>query len=203
MGGCYLNNENKTVHMKNELFTLDSEWLPLDLLGSPYGDYYPESVCTVPLNATHVLFTGGYDRATNTYLTDTWILDLVDLAWTPSAPMPTGRTIHGCAMVGSHKAAVVGGSDGQEAVARIHMFHPETVNWSISGSLPPEAELNYYYYPRVFGWKGELMLLESFSENIWLRGHGNWTLMDVRLGANFDGAYDTAILVPDKFAEEL
>ena len=77
------------LRMSSELLTLDNEWLSLPV-DSPYGQLFARRPCSVPLNSTHILFTGGFSD-TEGLLDETWVLNMESLEWTASTPMLTPR----------------------------------------------------------------------------------------------------------------
>ena len=184
----------------HELYTLDEEWLGLPIAApANNGTLYPSDICITPLNSTHILYTGGYvfDSVSN-YLPDAWILDLESLLWTETRPMPVPRSGHGCVLDGAGEVFVAGGYPGGSAEL---MYNPDSQEWRLveTGSLP--SQINDYYYQQILAWNNSILLLETNTENIWLMDeNGSWTMMNVSMGAEFKGGWDTWALVNTDFS---
>ena len=48
----------------------------------------------------------------------------------------------------------------------------------------------------MFLWNKHPILLEIYSSNIWILDGTNWEKMEATMGAEFNGAHDTATTVP-------
>ena len=121
--------------MVTELLTPANEWVTLST-DSPFGDFYPAHLCSVPLNSTHLFFSGGdfYGGV----LADTWTLDLENLEWTSSAPMLTGRSGHGCVLTADGEVLVAGGYPAEDAV---HIYNPVSL-----GKTLIEKKVDFYLH---------------------------------------------------------
>ena len=173
-----------TDEMVNELFNSDGQWekLPVD---SPYEFYAVP--CIVPLNSTHIFFSGGHR-----HYTDTWIFDLESLVWTSSTPMLKPRNEHGCVLTNEGEVLIAGGSDGN---VDVNIFNPVSLEWRESGNLPSEIATSL---PGLRLWNGTVLLFEGETDRIWKREEDQgWQLMDVTMGGNFYAVWGNAVLVPD------
>ena len=178
----------------SELLNNDQEWL-LTTLSSPYPDGFPSELCSVLLNATTIMVTGGvagYDGLSSTFL-----LDLDTLAWTEAAPMKSARFGHGCTVTREGNVLVAGGTDGPS----VHIYHPDTDSWTVEQQNLPNQIYSYNSY--ILLWNHKPILLSPYSQEIWERTEENsWELMTATLGANFDGSfYNTAVMVPSGLYE--
>ena len=192
--GLWAGGEDDSRGMVNELFTSAGQWITLPV-DSPYEyTYYPDP-CSVPLNKTHIFFSGGYNYQNDYFLDDTWILDLVNLVWTPSTPMLRPNLRHGCVLTEDGEVLVAGGDGGWS----VHTFNPVSQEWREIGHLPSGV---YRLYPGLLLWNGKLILVESITDRIWLMEEDQgWRLMDVTMGEVFRGDYDNAVIVPDSWRE--
>lgn len=185
--GVWVGGEDSSGGMVNELFTPEGQWvtLPLD---APYIGRYPHP-CIVPLNNTHLFFSGGYDYED---IDDTWVLNLKNLKWTPLTPMQTPRYQHGCILTEAGEVLVAGGF-GRSSV---EIFNPVSQEWRPGVNLPSEIR---YLEPRLLLWKKQILLIEDWSDLIWTLENQGWQLLDVTIGQWFFGNNDNAVLVPDSW----
>ena len=194
VGGDDASDVSDRKGMVNELFTAEGQWITLPI-GSPYENIDWPDPCYVPINNTHVFFSGGYS---NGFQVDTWILDLVNFVWTPSTPMLIPRGGHSC-MVVDGEVLVVGGGGSGPLEFSLHTFNPVSLEWRVSGSLPSEMNTNA---PGLFLRNGKLILVEMLTDNIWeMEEDEGWRLMDAKMGASFNGRYANAALVPEIWRE--
>ena len=198
------NNGNFSLPMVNELFGSEGQWktLPVDF-PSEYGYYNP---CIVPLNSTHLFFSGGgfaISIITWVATNDTWILDLENLEWTSSTPMLSPRGFHGCLMTPDGEVIVAGGGggDGYVILSSVHTFNPVSLEWRESGDLPSEVETPLY--PSLLTINDKVILMDYGAEfvdgpgHVWEREEDQgWRLLDVSMGASFQDDFDNAVAVP-------
>ena len=157
---------------------------------------YPKSTCTVQLDDSRVMVIGGYDGVQ--VLTNAWILNLKDMSWSQTSPMPTPKGYQGCVLTPNGDVLSAGGWDGEEYNPSAFLYSPNMDSWRQVDNLP--SNIKDYMYPRLMQWKDKLILLEYKSQRIWVKENLSWELMETGLGAEFRGGYDTAVLVPeDKF----
>lgn len=97
--GVWVGGNSSSGEMVNELLlAAEGQWTSLPV-GSPYEDNYYQEPCVSPQNKTHIFFSGGFLNGDDKDITtDTWILDTVNLVWTPSTPMMAPRWLHGCVL---------------------------------------------------------------------------------------------------------
>ena len=184
--------------MVNELLNSEGQWVTLPL-ESAYEDNLYQAPCVVPMNSTHIFFSGGIILSNYTVLADTWILDLENLEWTPSTPMLTPRWFHGCLLTDDGEVLVAGGYEDfyfDVPSSSVDIFNPVSLEWRESGNLS-----NIYPdTPGLLLWKEEVILFEYESDRIWEREDDlGWRLMDVSMGATFYGDEENAVLVPDSW----
>ena len=188
-GGLWVGGQNGSGGMLNEILNSDGQWITLPVY-SPYDNYYYLSPCSVPLNKTHIFFSEEYFNGD--FLIDTWILNLDSLEWTSSTPMLTPRRDHGCVLTEDGEVLIAGGGGSGSSV---HIFNPVTLEWRESGDLPSET-----LYPGLLLWKDKVILMEHGTTRIWeMEEDQGWRLMDVTMGASFNGYSDNAVLVPDSW----
>ena len=196
--GLWVGGGDRFGGMANELFNPEGQWITLPL-DSPYKFNYPDP-CVMPLNSTHLFFSGG--TTYNGYsVLDTWILDLENLEWTPSTPMFEPRWRHGCVLTYAGEVIVAGGWNGNFSgygISSVQIFNPVTMEWRESGNLPSEINTDA---PGLLLWNDKVILLDAESDRIWLMEEDQgWRLMDVTMGAEFVGGYfDNAVLVSDSW----
>jgi len=182
--------------MVNELLNSEGVWITLPV-DSPYSQY--PRPCTVPLNSTHLLLSGG-NTGGNDYLADTWILDLENLACTPSTPMLLPRSDHGCVLTTEGEVLIAGGlGDQTNYEYSAHIFNPVTLEWRENGDIPTEA--THGEGPRLLLWNSKVLMVKKYSDLIWeMTADGGWQVMDVTLGpATFTGGWENGIIVPDSW----
>ena len=189
--GLWVGGDNSEDEMVNEVLNSDGHWITIPV-SSPYEFNLYQSPCTVKLNNTHIFFSGGYYKD---YLVDTWILDLENLAWSPSTPMLTRRAEHGCVLTDTGEVLVAGGN----GVSSVQIFNPVTMEWRENGDLSSKIETRY---PGLLLWKKKVILVERYTDSIWMMTEGQeWQLMDVTMGAEFDASSDNAVLVSERWTE--
>ena len=182
-------------NFSSELLTLDNDWIELPD-GSPFGEYYPFGICTLPLNSTHIFFSGGYVfDTTDNYLNTTWALNLENLEWTAWPPMLSSRDGHGCLVTADNEVMIAGRWNGDDLDVQI--FNPVSMEWRREGELPPGIGR---YKPILLLWEQTPILLESFTQNIWQRDSTDlsWHLLNRTMGADFEGAFMKAIIVSEE-----
>lgn len=183
----------------SEIYTADG-WLALPL-DSPYpGDYglFPSKMCSVILNSTHILMTGGIeDYSHNTY-TDTWLLDLANLEWSKSTPMlGNGRMSHACGLNSAGELVVAGGWEHNNIVLdSVQILNLVSGEWREAGTVPEGIDTNY---PVMLTWQDQLIMLSRDSSDIWIMAEDGWTPAEATLPGTFVGGGDAAIMVSDEF----
>ncbi len=95
-----------------------------------------------PIGDQKMMIFGG-KASHGRYLSDTWIYDALDDAWTliepnSASPPPTPRNFSSCARLGS-KVYLFGGTDGVENFGDLWVFHIHIMRWerSIAVGIPP------------------------------------------------------------------
>ena len=84
--------------------------------------------------------------------------------------------------------------DDSRELSSVYIYNLVSNTWRRAVDLPAGM---YYVYPVMFLWNKHPILLESLSSNIWILDDGtNWKKMEATMGAEFEGAYDTATTVP-------
>ena len=179
----------------NEIYSLENEWVETPISLSPYPGGFPYEVCSVLINSSLVMITGGLggDRISTAYF-----LNLDTFTWTEAAPLLEPRSGHGCVLTAEGEVLIAGGQGSKgNKLASVHLYNPSTNSWREDDhSLPDEME--ELVYPTIVLWDQRPVLLESQSDRTWQRqADGNWAVMNASLGGRFGGnAYDTATLVP-------
>ena len=194
-------SESFPGRMVNELQNSEGQWvtLPLD---SPYQDNLYQAPCVIPLNSTHIFFSGGvivFNPIDSLALADTWILNLESLQWTSSTPMlTTPRKAHGCVLTDTGEVLIAGGYGTYgELYSSIHIFNTVTLEWRVTGNLPSEVDTKT---PSLLLWNDKVILMESNTDRIWeIEKDQGWRLMNVSMGARFDGDVNNGVLVPDSW----
>lgn len=183
----------------SELFTEDQEWIETPT-SSPYTTKatsdFPWDTCSVALNNTHIMVTGGFNGTAA--LNAAWILDLTDYTWIPAAPMPLARYDHGCTTKAEGGMLIAGGFDGDTSLEFVQSYDPATDTWSLEDLLPNAMD---HFYPVLFHWNDTSILLEWGSDKVWMRTSDGWEAMEATIGSRFYGSVDTAVLVPASFSD--
>ena len=185
--------------MKNEVLNSEGQWITLPV-DSPYerpneNITFPDP-CFVPLNSTHLFFSGGWINGE--YLVETWILDLVTLVWTSSLPMLTPRDGHACVMTDEGEVLIAGGWN-ENNLSTVHIFNLVTQEWRESVNLPSELDAGA---SGLLLWNEKIILVEYETDKIWEREENlEWRLMNSSMGASFNGIRDNAVMVPDSWRE--
>ena len=200
-GGLWVGGSSNSGEMVHELLNSEGQWITLPT-GLLYEDSLYQAPCVVPLNSTHIFFSGGYFEFNNVHLVDTWILDLVNLEWTSSTPMLTPRRLHGCVLTDDGEVLIAGGYADLHDVHSVHIYNPTSEEWREAGHLPevyPEIDTRHL---RLLLWNDKVVLIEWNWEDVinpfvWEREDDlGWRLVDLSMGASFDGRLDNAVLVP-------
>ena len=174
--------------MTTELLTPQLQWIQTQIM-SPYDGGYPDNTCSVAVNSSTVIVTGGWIG--NGRINSTWMLDLTDFTWTQLQDMPHVRAEHGCTTTPTGEIIIAGGYAG--SYLPVYIYNPASNTWSQADDLPDEMT---YSYPVMILWNNLPIILEYFSSNIWILDGTNWTKMEATMGAEFRGDYDTATTVP-------
>ena len=191
--GLWVGGDDGSFKMVNELFNSEGQWITLPV-DSPFASKYYPNQCAVPLNSTHIFFSGGYY---NEFLVDTWVLDLENLTWTSSTPMSTPRDGHACVLTADGELLIAGGSGDNGFVPSVQIFNPVSLEWRESGNIPAEMSA---YYQKLLLWNDRMILIERYTDRIWeMEENQEWRLLDVAMGSTFDGVYDQAFIVPDSW----
>ena len=170
------------------LTNTDNKWT-VSPVASPYPNGYPASSCSVLLNPTTVMVTGGYDNDMTT-LDMCFLLDLNTMTWTKVAPMLKPRQDHTCVVTVDGEVLIAAGQDGS-----VHVYNPATNSWREEQDLPDQVTT--FYESALLLLNGMPSFVEVDTDKIWQRQEdGSWEMMDVSLGAEFDGFFDHLVPVP-------
>ena len=175
--------------ISSEMLNAELQWSQ-PRINNPYSAGYPAGTCTVAINSTRIIITGGYNGG---YLSSTWMLDLTDLSWEQLQDFPGPRAAHGCTTTATGELIIAGGWDGS-GISSVYIYNLLSNTWSQAGDLP--AEMNHYYFPVMFLWNKHPIILESYSSNIWILDGNIWKKMEATMGATFYGVYDVATTIP-------
>ena len=185
--------EGPGAAINTELLTPDLQWINLPI-SNPWIAGYPSYTCSVAINSTSVIVTGGINGA---ILSSTWMLDLSAFTWTQLQDMPGPRFMHGCTTTATGEVMIAGGREGQSETTSVYIYNLINNTWRRAGDLPNPRISNFY--PVMLLWNKQPILLEALSSNIWIRDDGtsNWNKMEATMGADFKGAaMDLATAVP-------
>ena len=180
--------------ISTELLNSQLQWtkLPID---SPYGSAgYPYKTCSVAINSSTVIVSGGWNG--DGRLSSTWMLDLTDFTWTKLQDMPGPRSGHGCTITATGELIIAGGYDDDSigTLLSVYIYNLVSDTWSRMGDLP--AGMVHHGYPIMFLWNKNPIITESYSSNIWMLDGTNWEKVEATLGSVFNGKWDTATTVP-------
>jgi len=194
--------KSSEANWNSELYTENREWVSLPL-GSPYpGDagFLPGRMCSVKLNSTHILLTGGIEEYFHTSYKEIWILDLESLVWSKSTPMlGNGRSSHACGLNSAGELVIVGGWESNNIVLdSVQILNLESGEWREAGTVPEGVDTNY---PVMLTWQDQLIMLSRDTGDIWMMADdgSSWTPAAASLSGTFFGGYDVVTLVSDKF----
>lgn len=194
--GLWVGGSDGDGGIVSELFNSEGQWITLPV-DSPYENIRYPYPCSVPLNNTHIFFSGGFSFEQGAYLADTWVLNLENLEWTSSTPMFTPREQHGCVLTDAGEVLVAGG----QGESSVEIFNPVTLEWRERGNLP--SEIYYAKYPGLLLWNDTVIFVETDTANIWAMREEDqgWQLMNATMGASFRGDYDTAVVLPESWSQ--
>ena len=181
---------NGDAAISTELLTPQLQWIQTPIV-SPYSQGFPYGACSVAINSSTVIVTGG--RNGDGYLASTWMLDLTDFTWTQLQDMPRRRYSHGCTLTSTGDIIIAGGVY-VNYLSSVYTYNLMTNTWTQAGDLP--ADMINYDVPVMFLWNNHPIILEYLTSNIWRLDGDRWIKMESKLGAIFDGAWDTATIVP-------
>ena len=187
-GSCSYSNAD----ISTDLFTLDQQWIPTSTV-SPYKPGFPGGMCSVAINSTHIIFTGGYN---GNWLSSTLMLDLTDYSWTGRKEMPGPRYEHGCTLTENVGGILIaGGYVGHADINTAFIYDILNDTWHKVADLPADMAT---YNPTMFLFNNSPILLEFGSSRIWQLNStdGSWQLLAATMGAEMDGRFDTFSLVP-------
>ena len=174
-------------------------WFPVEANSPPnYGD----GPCAIPVNSTHIFFSGWGTSTEETWLLELDMEDLLefDLTWTSLTPMLTPRGSHGCGLNADGEVVIAGGFYGNNYVNSVHTFNPVSLEWRESGNVP--AEMFVPVFPSLLLWKDTVILIESDTGRIWEKeGEQGWRLLEVMVDDNFNGYDHNAVIVPDSWRD--
>ena len=174
--------------VSTELLNPQLQWTQ-PTISSPYRGGYPANTCSVAINSTTVIITGGYNA--DNILSSTWMLDLTDYSWTQLQDMPGYRYAHGCTTTATGELIIAGGYG--LSLSSVFIYNLIDNTWSQASDLPAGWD---YYNPLMFLWNKQIIILERYSSNIWILEEASWKKMEATMGATLNGYSDTAITVP-------
>ena len=160
-------------------------------INNPYSAGYPYGACTVAINTTRIIVTGGVNG--DGLLSSTWMLDLTDLSWERLQDMPGPRHGHGCTTTPSGELIIAGGYDGSDYISSVYSYNLMSNTWKQSSDLPREMK---HIVPVMFFWNKHPIILESPSSNIWILDGNTWKKMEATMGDMFYGINDVATTIP-------
>lgn len=170
------------------LLTSQAQWIEPPIT-SPYSDGFPADFCSVAINSSAVIVTGGADGGPR--LSSTWLLDLTDYTWLRLQDMPGPRCAHGCTITSTGELMIAGGNDGSSFLSSVYTYNLMSNTWTQAADLP--SGMND---PVMFLWNNTPIFLEHSSSNIWRLENNEWLQMSSDLGATFDADEDSATLLP-------
>ena len=175
--------------ISTELLTPELQWITLSIRNPYNNSGYPWGACSVSINSSRVIVTGGYN---DHYLSSTWMLNLSDFTWSQLQEMPGPRIGHGCTTTATGELIIAGGSDGS-AISSLYIYNLVNNTWRRAGDLPAGMS---HDYPVMFLWNNHPIILEPYSSNIWMLDGNSWKKMEATMGDDFEGYFDTATTVP-------
>ena len=183
-----------TSRLSSELFSHD-QWNATPTAVPHESQYFPNNFCSAQLNTTHIILMGGDNADARN---STWLLDTTNYSWTRGSDMLDSRKKHGCVTTSNNEVLILGGESDANSV---NIYNPSADAWRQEESLP--GEINHVDSLVLLLWQNSPTLLEHMSEErIWIRSvSGQWTSLEITLGAVFDGSQDLAITVPANLYE--
>ena len=155
----------------HEVLTLIG-WIPVE---ANFPNPEAKFSCAIPVNSTHIFFSGYYDTDPFNFTKETWLLELdkeelleFDLTWTSSTPMLTPRGMHGCCLNADGEVVIAGGYNIYLPDNSVHTFNPVSLEWRESGRVP-EGMAWETEFPKLLQWKDSLILIETYYGRIWER----------------------------------
>ena len=178
--------------ISSELLNAELQWSQ-PRIDNPYSAAgYPLSACTVAIDSTRIIITGGSNF--DGYLSSTWMLDLTDLSWERLQDMPGPRAAHGCTTTATGELIIAGGYDGS-GISSVYIYNLMSNTWSQVGDLPEIPEMNWSYQVMLL-WNKHPIILALRSSNIWILDGNTWKKMEATMGDMFYGINDVATTIP-------
>ena len=177
-----------------ELFDVNQNtWTQPQIISPTNTTGYPWGACSVKLDEDRVLVSGG--NANEQILSAIWILNLNDFSWSEPTQMPEPRYSHGCTLTSSGEVMIAGGySRHSNSLASTLIYNVDSNTWRETYDLPEDVE--YTAGSAMLLWNGKPIFLEAVNGNIWMLDNFGWERLEATLGAEFNGGWDTATLVP-------
>ena len=177
-----------------EIFNTIRQWNNISI-ASPYRTgNYPQMTCSVPLNTSHVMVMGGYsDGLTHS---EAFIYNIASNTWTNNtAAMPQSTQWPGCVLKPDGEVLVAGGMEPLNGIPRdsVHIYNVASNSWRTLLSKLPEPVRR----PVMLLWKNTPILLVSGTDKVYkMKDDNSWELLEAKLGKEFRGDTDLAVVVP-------
>ena len=154
-------------YMKSELFTPEGTWIPgpeVPYYETSSGPTFPSHRCSVQLNSSHTMVTGGQldSTADGSAIADVWLFDWNQEEWSQGPGLAVGRREHRCLALGAGRVMVAGGKGlFAEDLVTVEVFDETLGGWYASQDLPEEQS----YVSTLVSWNGD---------PVWLNGDHSW-----------------------------
>ena len=186
----------RAKYMKSELFTQEQTWIPgpeVPYYNTSLGLTFPSHRCSVQLNSSHTMVTGGQLDSTSdgSAIPNVWLFDWNRGEWSQGPSLALGRRDHNCLALGAGRVMVAGGKGlFAEDLVTVEVFDETLWGWYASQDLPEE--------------QSSVSTLVLWNDDpVWLNGDHSWHFKDgewVRLNsAPTQRDWRLAVPVPDDF----
>ena len=175
--------------LNTEIFSMGI-WTSYSTIGYPYTDGFAGATCSVLLNSTTIMVTGGWKDNIGR-LDSSLIVHLETGTWTSVAKMPAEINQHTCVLTAEGEVLIAGGAGGSRSV---YVYNVADNLWRQEQDLPSQIET---LFSVSLLWNNKPLLLEHNSDLIWQRTDtGDWQMLNSSMGDTFQGIQNRAILVP-------
>ena len=177
----------------SEIFLSNHTWVPgpeLPRYNNSMQYNFPADHCTVQLNSSHTMITGGLmGKGT---LTTVWLYDWTRQQWTLGPSLSTARSKHTCITMDDGRVMVAGGIDynNQDHITT-EIFSLSVGGWSQGIDLP---EVGDHFRSQMFNLNGDLLWINDMSS--WRLEDDKWSRLKVSPSILW---WKFAVNVPDDF----
>jgi len=190
--GCPVDKTQSEIFLDSTHMWTDGPKLPQISNDSLYQ--FPGSYCTVQLNSTHTMVTGGQLDFDVGAISEVWFYDWSQDIWVQGPSMEKARRQHTCVNLGEGRVMVAGGfsENGQETLT-VEIFDQNVGSWYRSRDFPEDQNC-CSYGSKLVNWAGVPVWING--QHLWKFEEGEW----LQIGQEWSfHEYDQVVMVPDVF----